>query len=124
MTRRLFQLSVAFALIAAVGGHWVVLQSVAWVGMAVNYSKTDSFSVAIKKTLDGDHPCRLCLAVKKGKEQEQEQAVLKVEHKLDLLCLHAVAYFPPALPFRLLPLSSDLALPRSEAPPVPPPRSA
>src|SRR5688572_4277337 len=122
MARRLFQLSVAFALIAAVGGHWVVLQSVAWVGMAVNFSKTAPLSVALKKTFDGDHPCRLCIVVKEGKQQEQKQAVLKVETKLDLLCLQTVRYLPPALPFTLLSVSSELALPRTETPPVPPPR--
>jgi hypothetical protein len=124
MTRRLFQFSVALALIAAVGGHWTVLQSVAWVGMAVNYSQDASLAVALKKTFDGDHPCRLCVAVKHGKQEEKKRDVFKVETRLDLVCLAPVAYLHPALPFTLLSPPSHSALARGEAPPTPPPRIA
>jgi hypothetical protein len=124
VTRRLFQLSVAAALILAVGGHWALLQSVAWVSMAVNYSQTDSIEVALEKTFSGRNPCKLCLAVKEGKQEEKKQASLKLETKLDLLCLQQFAYLHPALPFPLLPSTSDAALPRGEAPPTPPPRFA
>ena len=124
MARRLFQFSVAAALIIAVGGHWSVLQSVAWVSMAVTYSQTDSLEIALKKTFGGQHPCKLCIAVKEGKQEEQKQPVLKIETKLDFVCLQAIAYVHPALPFTLLSPPSDVALPRAEAPPTPPPRSA
>lgn len=124
MFRHLFHLTVAAALIVAVGGHWAMLQSVAWVGMAVNYSKSEPISVALKKTFDGEHPCKLCIAVKKGQQEEQQQAVLKVETKLDFLCLDPFAFVSPALPFTLLSHRPDIALPRTEAPPLPPPRSA
>ena len=124
MARRLFQLSVAFALIVAVGGHWAFLQSVAWVSMAVNYSKDAPLEVALKKTFDGRHPCKICIAVKEGKAQEQKSAVLKIETKLEFLCLAQFAYLPPDLPFTLLSPGSDLALPRAEGPPLPPPRLA
>jgi hypothetical protein len=124
MARRLFQLGVAAALIVAVGGHWAVLQSVAWVSMAVTYSQTDGWEVALQKTFSGEKPCKLCLAVKEGKQQEQKQAVLKVETKLDLVCLKQLAYIHPELPFTVLVPPSDVALPRPEAPPVPPPRFA
>jgi hypothetical protein len=124
MARRLFQFFVAAALIVAVGGHWAVLQSVAWVSMAVTYSQTDSWEVALKKTFSGEKPCKLCLAVKEAKQQEQKQSVLKVESKLDLVCLKQLAYLHPELPFILLSPPSDLAFPRTDAPPVPPPRFA
>ena len=124
MARRLFQFSVAAALIIAVGGHWAVLQSVAWVSMAVTYSQTDTLEVALKKTFSGQHPCKLCIAVKEGQQEEQNQSVLKVETKLDFVCLQAIAYIHPALPFTLHSPPSEMALPRAEAPPVPPPRFA
>lgn len=124
MARTFLQLSVAAALIIAVGGHWAVLQSVAWISMAVTYSQTDSWEVALAKTFSGEKPCKLCLAVKEGKEQEQKQSVLKVETKLDFVCLKPIAYVHPALPFTVLSPPSDVALPRAEAPPVPPPRFA
>ena len=124
MARRLFQLCVAAALIVAVGGHWAVLQSVAWVSMAVNYSQTDSLEVALEKTFSGKNPCKLCKVVQAGKAEEKKQEQLKLETKLDFLCLPQFAYLHPALPFILLPSVSDLALPRAEAPPTPPPRLA
>ena len=124
MARRLFQLCVAAALIIAVGGHWAVLQSVAWVSMAVNYSQTDSIDVALEKTFSGKNPCKLCLAVKEGKQEEKKQDLTKLETKLDLLCLRQFTFIHPALPSYLLPSTSDLALPRGEAPPTPPPRFA
>jgi hypothetical protein len=124
MARRLSQLFLAIALIAAVGGHWTVLQSVAWVGMAVNYSQDASLAVALKKTFDGEHPCRLCVAVKEGKNQEKKRDSFKVETRLDLVCLAPVAYIHPNLPFTLLSPPPVNALFRGEAPPTPPPRAA
>jgi hypothetical protein len=124
MVRRLFQLFVAAALIIAVGGHWAVLQSVAWVSMAVTYSQMDTLEVALKKTFGGQHPCKLCIAVKEGQQQEQKQSVLKLETKLDFVCLQAIACVHPALPFTLLSPPDDAAFPRAESPPTPPPRLA
>lgn len=124
MAKRLFQFSVAAALIVAVGGHWAVLQSVAWVGMAVSYAQTDSLEVALKKTFDGHHPCKLCLAVKEGKDQEQKQTPFKVETKLDFLCFSQFSLVHPALPFVMLSPPPQTALTRSHSPPTPPPRLA
>jgi hypothetical protein len=108
----------------AVGGHWAVLQSIAWVGMAVVYSQSDPLEVALKKTFDGDHPCKLCIVVKHGKQEERKQAVVKIETKLDFLCLESYCYLPPLLPFTLLSPASDSARARAEPPPLPPPRFA
>jgi len=122
--RHLFHLTVAAALIVAVGGHWAMLQSVAWVNMVVSYSQQAPLKEAISMTFDGEHPCNLCVAVKKGKQEEQERSVLKVETKLDFVLLVQSTYLPPELPFTLLSSASDIVLPRTEAPPLPPPRFA
>jgi hypothetical protein len=124
MARRLFQLSIAAALIIAVGGHWAMLQSVAWVGMALNYAQTDSLEVALKKTFDGQHPCKLCLAVKEGKQQEQKQTFLKIESKLDFLCFARFSFVHPPLPYVMLSPPAEPALTRPHSPPTPPPRRA
>lgn len=58
-----------------IGLHWVLIQGVAWVGMAVSYSYQDgSIASGLAKTFDGAHPCAICNAVKKGIEGEQEKA--------------------------------------------------
>ncbi len=57
----------------SIGLHWAVLQSAAWVGMAVAYSvEKGSVVEGLSDTFDGDHPCPLCKAVEKGVESEQQ----------------------------------------------------
>ena len=124
VTRRIFQLGVALALIIAVGGHWAILQSVAWVGMTINYAKETSLTHALKMTFDGQHPCKLCKVVEQGKKAEQKHTTLKAETKLDFFCICSFAYLPPALPFTLLSSGDEVADPRAHAPPTPPPRLA
>ena len=75
-------------------------------------------------TFDGEHPCRMCIAVKEGKKAESKQLQLKPELKFDFLCMEAASLLPPLLPFRLLTPESTFALPRNEVPPGPPPRLA
>ncbi len=53
--------------------------------MVVSFSQTESLSVALQKTFDGEHPCKMCKIVKQGRKAEQEKpATLKLETKLDL----------------------------------------
>lgn len=73
------------ALVLSTGGHWALLQVCAWTGMVVSFSQTESLSVALQKTFDGEHPCKMCKIVKQGRKAEQEKpATLKLETKLDL----------------------------------------
>lgn len=104
------------------GGHWLLLQSVAWVGMIISYSQTATLSEAVSKTFDGKHPCRMCLAVKEGKKAEDKQLQLKPDLKFDFLLVERSVFLPPLLPFTLLPAESFHASARCEAPPGPPPR--
>ncbi|MGA3179172.1 MAG: hypothetical protein ABSF38_02385 [Verrucomicrobiota bacterium] len=101
--------------------HWTVLQSAAWVGMMVDYSRQGSLQEAVAKTFDGKHPCPLCLLVRAGKSSERKAAAQQTVRKFDLFadcspCFH----FPPAAEPRSLSL---FVLPqRFEAPAPPPPR--
>ena len=115
---------VVFSLVVMVGGHWVILQSVAWVGMVLNFAQTAPLDVALKKTFDGKNPCSLCTAVDEGKQSERKAGLLKLETKLDL-CLAPCALLldaPP--PAAVAAGAAEIALPRGESPPTPPPRSA
>ena len=61
---RLSQTLVVAALVVSIGLHWAVLQSAAWVGMAVAYTvEKGSLSEGLSDTFDGDHPCPLCMVV-------------------------------------------------------------
>lgn len=111
-------------LVLVIGAHWIVLQSVAWVGMVVAYSQRSSLTEALAKTFDGQHPCCLCKLVKEGKESEQKQDSSKLVVKIDFFLekhastLTSTARYPqPAAPERQLRV-------RSDRPPTPPPRLA
>jgi hypothetical protein len=118
------KIAIVLMLILATGGHWAMLQSVAWFGMAIRFSQIHSLTTAIEKTFDGRHPCKLCKAVSEGVKTEKQQKIQKLETKFDFFCSRAMALLdapsPEALP------TYGAAVPHGwfDTPPVPPPRSA
>ncbi len=124
MLKRLSRLLLALALVGAVGGHWAVLQSVAWVSMVATYSQDATVEEAITKTFSGKAPCQLCKVVAEGKNAEKQQEQQKLVVKLDLFSE------APAEPFDAPPIEPILspgslhALSWHEVPPLPPPITA
>jgi hypothetical protein len=57
-----------------VGGHWGVLQVVAWARMLEEYTGERGLIVGVKETFDGEHACEMCkkIAVEEGKEKQQQ----------------------------------------------------
>lgn len=103
------------------GLQWTVLQSVAWVGMIVNFSREGSLEQAVAKTFDGHHACPICKLVRAGKNAESKTSVQPTMKKFDLLADRAPVFhfLPPPPPV----FSCLFVLPeRFEAPPLPPPR--
>jgi hypothetical protein len=47
------------AVLAGLGLHWTVLQSIAWTTMLADHLRADSLAEAVQKTFDGEHPCCL-----------------------------------------------------------------
>ena len=64
------------ALLVSMGGHLALLQTIAWGDMLVEFSSKGSFSEAVDKTFDGEHPCHLCKVVKKSKSEEKKKPLL------------------------------------------------
>ena len=86
-------------LCVTLGFHWTLLQSVAWVGMMVNYSCQGSIKDAVAKTFDGQHPCPLCKLVREGKKARRSPQAQQIVKKIDLFAGQAAAfYFPPCRP--------------------------
>jgi hypothetical protein len=117
-----------FAMIAMLGGHWVALQSVAWMRMLVEFSHQESLPAALCKTFDGQHPCRMCLQIRAGREQEQQQqkqvpAVKQVMH-LEFVLGDAqnLLPLPPASACDAVPTVPLWCADFLAAPPTPPPR--
>lgn len=123
MSNRLDKSLVAILLIISIGGHWAILQSLAWASMVIDYSKDSSLSVAVAKTFDGKHPCNLCKLVKTGKASESKQEMIKVKTKIDfwmpLQELPAPDIIVEANEFAPFALAVQT---RGDSPPVPPPR--
>lgn len=124
MRTKVSQFLVVCTLVCAIGGHWAILQSVAWVGMAISYSQDAPLAEALRKTFDGQHPCKMCKVVQEGKKSEQNQSLQKVEIKLDFWLARAASLLEQPPPFVVLPAGPDQAQSRSDPPPTPPPRLA
>lgn len=49
-----------------VGGHWGMLQVVAWTGMLIDYSRDNTFADAVEMTFGGEYRCEICKQVDEG----------------------------------------------------------
>ena len=110
-----------FTLCVTLGFHWGLLQSVAWVGMIVNYSCQGSLKEAVSKTFDGQHPCPLCKLVRAGKTSEKKPDAQQNVKQLDLFAGHAAVFEFPALPPSAFPIPR-MTLSRTDVPLLQPPR--
>lgn len=69
--RRFAHLFVIIALVAGIGGHWAILQSIAWTTMLANNLQRTSLVEAVSDTFDGEHPCPMCKAIEKSRADEK-----------------------------------------------------
>jgi hypothetical protein len=126
MLRRLGTILVCFAMFFIAGGHWAVLQSVAWAGMVRDYSQRDGLAAAVQKTFSGQYPCGMCKRIAEEKSKEQQAPLAKPDSKFDKLVAQdrSATLFPPACHW-LLPVPRLLP-PQALAcePPQPVPRAA
>jgi hypothetical protein len=119
------QVIAAVALFFIIGGHWGVLQTVAWANMIWTYSTQDGSVLAgAKKTFDGEHPCNMCDSIKEAKKQEKKAPeILSATKKIELFALNDANLLPVPVsaPFQF-PHSPNLAAdsrPQSPEAPVP-----
>src|SRR5579872_4487630 len=107
-------------LVVSIGGPWPVLQSIAWAGMLIEYSRDGSVVEAVSKTFDGKHPCNLCKSIAAGKKTEQKKAPCQKSKKLEFPPVREDVVLTTTLRFELSPridLAGNLAF---ERPPTPP----
>jgi hypothetical protein len=111
---------VALAYLA--GGHWGILQSIAWVGMVSQYSQHGDIGTALVKTFDGKHPCSLCLAIAKKRQTEDRPVAQGAISKL-LAVLLEPAWMTSQCGRTLVYFETEHRLQSLRiAPPNPPPR--
>jgi hypothetical protein len=122
MLARLGKIAVVAALACTLGLHWAFLQSLAWAGMVVSYSRAAPLSQALEKTFDGKHPCPLCQAIAKAKRAEKKPDTQLAKRIEGITAWTRFVLTPTRRFWRLLP---DQPAPRSifSPPPSPPPRA-
>jgi hypothetical protein len=126
MLLRLSKSLLVLTLMVSIGGHWALLQSVAWTTMfAANLSANDSLTEAVSKTFDGEHPCPLCCAIKAGKKTEKKSEAAAPElKKFEYVNESPRFVFAAPTAFTLLGSPAEFPASFSFTPPVPPPRTA
>ena len=121
---RVGKIFVIVALVVTTGGHWAVLQSVAWTTMLADNLSTHSLSESVARTFDGKYPCPICKAIAAGKKSEKKSEFTLQTQKLE---------FPPAKEnpvliapsdFRLMPQMNFFAESLTQKPLTPPPRKS
>lgn len=123
MILRIGNLLLIVALLAATGGHFALLQSIAWTSMLAEHMQAESFSQAVVQTFDGRHPCKLCCAIAAAKKSEKKTEFPLSTQKIEFppLAPGLVLYAPAA--YQLLASRSTFADSVLVTPPTPPPRS-
>ena len=116
---------VVLLLVLSLGVHWALLQTVAWAGMVVNYSREGSLAEAISQTFDGKHPCSLCKAIRKGRAEEKkhEHQRTNPDSRLEVGLIWRSSEFDFSNRRQAIAFSFDVDAPsRCEGPPKPRPR--
>jgi hypothetical protein len=120
-------LVMALALFLVAGGHWAMLQGVAWATMVKDFSKTGSLTEAVGKTFDGKHPCAMCKKLTNARASEERAPVtLKVDKKAEVFVasIRSEVPMPFARPIVYGPAPFIVMPERFFAPPVPVPIAA
>jgi hypothetical protein len=115
-------------LVASLGLHLALLQSVAWSLMFAGFMRAgDSIPAALSKTFDGQHPCRLCVWVRsKAADSARDSSPSHAAPNLPKLELatpaDALEWAAPALHPVTVASAPIFWARRPHTPPVPPPR--
>jgi hypothetical protein len=122
--KRLGSIFLAVLLLLSAGTQWAVLQSIAWMGMIVAYSKAAPLTVALKETFDGKHPCCLCKAIAAAKKTEKKNEFTLQTKKLEFPPVTENFALVAPTQFQFLPMANyAFAESLTQKPPTPPPRS-
>jgi len=113
---------IVLALVAMLGAHWALLQTVAWTTMLADNLCTQPVKEAVTETFDGNHPCNICKAIAAGKQSEKKTEFSFETQKLEFPPLKEnFVLIAPSL-FQLLPQENFSAKSLAQKPLIQPPR--
>jgi len=105
--------------------HLPILQVGAWAGMLVDYSRSNSFAVAVEMTFDGDHPCEMCKVIKAEQTQSDTHHLQAETQNRLLLFIEPILVWTHEIHLLDILTSFPASLSRlTHQPETPPPRSA
>jgi hypothetical protein len=124
MLRSLGLSLMCLAMFSIAGGHWAVLQTVAWAQMLRDYSKDATVAEAVEKTFSGEAPCSMCKQIASARQEEKKApATVKAEKKAEIFHLASGNFLTKRIGRNFsypMPLASAFAV-RTDAPPAPVP---
>lgn len=123
VVKKLGHVLLILALLGATGGHWAVLQTIAWADMLATNLQTESVGEAITKTFDGKSPCKLCKQISAGKQAEKKSDLPLQVQKLEFVSARPAGLVFAPQDFQLAPESAFTFESIPQRPSVPPPRS-
>ena len=105
--------------------HLPALQLAAWTGMLITYSQDRSLADAAEMTFDGEHPCPMCVAIKKQQAAERgEWTSAPAPLKPTLFLEPEDDRVAPSFRLALLDWRPQYGVSRYVAPDLPPPLAA
>ena len=113
---------VVVALVAMLGAHWALLQTVAWTTMLADNFQTQSLATAMMHTFDGKHPCCLCKAIAAAKQSEKKNSFSFQSQKLEFPPLKDQFVLIAPSQFQLLPQNISFTKSLAQKPLLQPPR--
>jgi hypothetical protein len=119
---RLGKFFLVISLVATLGAHWALLQTVAWTTMLADNLRTHSLSESVARTFDGKYPCPICKAIAAGKKSEKNNEFTLQMQKLEFPPVkESTVLFAPS-DFQLLPQVNFFTESLTQKPLTPPPR--
>jgi hypothetical protein len=114
---------VVVSLVATLGAHWALLQTVAWTAMLADNLRAHSLSESVVRTFDGRYPCPICKAIAAAKKSEKKSEFALRVQKLEFPPARANPVLIAPSDFLLLPGPTDfLSESLTQKPLTPPPR--
>jgi hypothetical protein len=122
--RRLSAFLILIAFVFSTGGHWYVLQGVAWTKMVGEFSEHAPLVRAIKMAVSGQYPCKMCKVIAEKKQQEEQSQYKLPTIKKDFVSLQPASLLQPVIgPLTYAVVQMHFGAGQSR-PSIPPPRAA
>ncbi len=97
---RYAKLCLVTALILSLGGHWHVLQVLAWAKMMQERVPTMGVSEALTSVFGGVEPCDRCLTIREHRDDRNDSpaSLLKSGKKIEIFCSNLDGFVPVRQP--------------------------